>query len=489
MSNRRLISRRSFLTMLGIGSAGTPLIGRSSKLSLRKKTRPPNIILILADDLGWGDLGCYGHPYIKTPHLDRLAKQGTRFNQFYVNSPVCSPSRVSFMTGSYPTVHRIDGYLSNEKFNKERHLSNWLDPDATTVTDLFQQAGYATAHFGKWHLGRGETAPRPEDYSIDSHRIVPTVNAETWPQDQRDRYFNNKSTEYIVDETIQFLQANRDKPCFINVWTLLPHAKLQPTPEQLAVYDKLELNLDDPPFEGQMKQYLAQAKDATSQMRVYAASVTAMDAALGRLLQAVDDLALTNNTLLFFTSDNGPEDYNVGNARNGGMGYPGPFRGRKRSIYEGGIRVPAIVRWPERIQAGKVDDRSVLCAVDFLPTTCALAGVKIPTDIPLDGEDMSDILTGQSRKRTRPIVWYYRFGVYNTADYDPPTIAVRKDNWKFFVNVDGTQMELYDLMTDPAEAKNLAKERPIVVAELAKIGLDWYKQSIDPATGTGYIER
>lgn len=488
MANRSLINRRKFLAALGLGFAGTRLIGCSSTSPSNSETLPPNIILVLADDLGWGDLGCYGHPYIKTPHLDRLAKQGTQFTQYYVNSPVCSPSRVSFMTGNYPTAHRIDGYLSEETQNQERYLANWLDPDAITVTDLFQQAGYATAHFGKWHLGRGETAPTPEDFGIEKHRVVPTLNAKTWTRKQRDRYFNNKSTEYIVDESIQFMKANHNNPFLMNLWTLLPHAPLKPTPEQLAGYDKLEIDLEDPPFKGQMKNYLKQAEDAIGQMRVYAASVTAMDAALGRLFKALDDLELTNNTIVFFTSDNGPEDYNVGNAKNGGMGSTGPFRGRKRSIYEGGIRVPCIVSWPGHVPANQVDDQSIMCAVDFLPTMCGLAGIQIPTEIRSDGEDVSDMLMGQLRDREKPIIWYYRFGVYNTPDYDPPTIGVRKGDWKFFLNADRSQMELYDLSQDPAESKNLTQDHPSVVAELSKVALDWYQQSINPSTGTGYIQ-
>ncbi len=438
----------------------------------KPKTEKPNVIFILTDDLGWGDPDCFGHPYIKTPNLARLAKEGTRFTQFYVNNPVCSPSRTAFMTGHFPARHRIHRHFSHEKHNKYCGMPNWLDPEVTTLTDLLKKAGYATGHFGKWHLSGGNMpgAPNPSEYGIDDHRTC-TGSGPGW-NIGADPYFRAHSTGLFVDETIRFMKAHKDGPFFVNLWTLVPHATLKPTPEELEVYKDLKVDPDR--FKGTMRDYAKRAKNLDAQSKVYFAAVTGMDKALGRLFDALDEMGLADNTLIFFTSDNGPEDYHIGNAANAGMGTPGPFRGRKRSIYEGGVRESCIVRWPGKVPAGKVDETSVLTAVDLLPTLCKLAGATVP-DIQPDGEDISDILLGKPRPRTSPIYWDWRGGVAGERSYWPPSLAVREGDWKLLVNRDGSEAELYNIPKDPGEENNVAKQHPQIAERLAKKVLAWRK--------------
>lgn len=441
----------------------------------------PNVIFLLTDDQGWGDAAAWGHPYCKTPHLDRLTAEGRRFGQFYVANPVCSPSRTAFMTGRYPARFRIHGHFATHELNAARAMPDWLDPQVVTVTRQLQAAGYATGHFGKWHLGGGEGAPEPGEYGIDSHVTIVSNGPQLREKDSPpEPYWWGKSTGIIMDHAIAFLRQNKDKPFYLNIWTLVPHAKLDPTPEQLAVYQDLTPRADDPAFGRWTQDYYRAAKDLRSQMQVYAASITDLDTQVGRLLDTLEELGLEEKTILFFSSDNGPEDYHISNAANAGVGSPGPHRGRKRSIYEGGVRQPLVVRWPGKIQAGVFDQTSVVGAVDFLPTVCAITGVKLPADLELDGEDVSDILlSGRARARKGPLYWEWRSTVAGNPDYAPPPIAVRDGPWKLMISRDRSRVELYDIPNDPAETNNLAAARPEVVERLAKIALDW-KATLPP---------
>jgi N-acetylgalactosamine-6-sulfatase len=420
-----------------------------------QKGQPPNIIFILADDLGWGDLGCYGHPNIKTPGLDRLARQGTQFTQFYVNGSVCSPSRSAFMTGHFPARHRVHGHFADAALNEARGMPNWLDPTVVTLPRLLKQAGYSTAHFGKWHLGSGPGAPAPDVYGFEDHRTV-NANGPSW--DQTDRFFRARSTQLIVDETIRFIEQNRNKPFYVNVWSLLPHATLDPTEEQLKPYERFAPG-------GQVPH-----KGAT---QIYYASVSALDREIGRLLARLDELGLAANTLVFFSSDNGPEDIHIRNASHSGVGSSGPFRGRKRSLYEGGVRLPFLVRWPGHVPAGRVDNNSVLTAVDFLPTLSKLAAVEVPAQWKLDGEDVGDIFFGRSRARIMPILWEWRFNIAGDVLNRSPILAIREGDFKLLINPDRSRLELYNIPRDPSELHNLAQDHPEIVERLAKQVLAW----------------
>ncbi|HUT37096.1 MAG TPA: sulfatase-like hydrolase/transferase [Planctomycetota bacterium] len=465
-------TRRAFLERAGLGAAAMAL-PRWLMAAESPAGRKPNIVFLLTDDLGWGDPAVQGHPYMKTPSIDRLAREGAVFRQFYVANPVCSPSRTAFMTSHYPTRHHVHGHFATHEQNAARGMPDWLDPKATTVTALLKQAGYITAHFGKWHLGSGPGAPAPGEYGIDVHKTV-NSNGPSLGEEAKEPYFRANSTDRMADEAIRFMQANKDKPFYINFWTLLPHALLKPTPEQLRVYADLKPDPDAPAFQGPYKQYLKDAPDLKSQMQVFCASVTGLDAGIGRVLKALDDLGLTDNTIVVFSSDNGPEDYHVGNARNAGVGSPGPFNGRKRSLYEGGVRTPLIVRWPGHVAAGRVDSDSVIAGVDFLPTMCKLAGASLPPDLKPDGEDVSDMLTHASRPRTTPIFWEWIFPLAGNRSYRPPQLAVRDGKWKLFMNPNGSRIELYDIPADPAEATNLAEKNPDVVQRLSAELRAWH---------------
>jgi N-acetylgalactosamine-6-sulfatase len=420
------------------------------------RKRPPNFLFILADDLGWGDLGCYGHPTIRTPNLDRLARQGTLFTQFYVNAPVCSPSRTAFMTSHYPARHRVHGHFATAELNRERGMPNWLDPAAPTLPRLLKQAGYATGHFGKWHLGGGAGAPPPDAYGFDAHR---TLNSSGPGWDERDPYFRAKSSRLIADETIRFIEKNQERPFFVNFWSLVPHATLNPTGEQMEPYRRF--GPGGVPHKGAMQ--------------IFYASVTDLDEQIGRVLARLEELGLAGDTVVLFTSDNGPEDIHITNASHSGVGSPGPFRGRKRSLYEGGVRLPFVARCPGRIPAGRIDKDDVLTAVDLLPTVCRMADVRPPAGIASDGEDAGDILAGKSRPRTKPIFWEWRFRIHGDTLNRSPMLAVREGQWKLLFNPDRSRVELYDIPRDPSELNNLAPHQPEVVKRLSEKALAWQK--------------
>jgi arylsulfatase A-like enzyme len=454
--------------------------------------RPPNFIFILTDDMGWQDLVAFGHPYLKTPHLDRFVAESTRIKQFYVANPVCSPSRTAFMTSRYPASLAMHGHLATHEQNAARGMPNWLDPATPFLTRLLHDTGYATAHFGKWHLGHGPGAPSPGEYGFDVHATYnsagPLLGASEIEKFRRDHpdwkpkadlneehmpFYRAHSTRMIVDAALEFLREHRDRPSYMNLWTLLPHAPLNPTPEQRTPW--VDLSPRAEAFDSWMRDYAANAKDLRSQFQVYAASMADLDTQLGRLFSGLRELGLEQNTVVIFSSDNGPEDYRIGNAANAGVGSPGPLRARKRSLYEGGIRTPFLVRWPGHVPTGRTDETSVVAAVDLLPTVCAIAGVRLPDSLKCEGVDASDILLGRPRPRRGPLFWEWRFPVAGGGDYLPPRFAAREGDWKLFTNADRSRIELYNIPRDPEERANVAAQHPQIVERLVDSVLAWGK--------------
>ncbi len=417
----------------------------------------PNIIFILADDLGWGDLGCYGNTFLPTPNLDRLAKSGALFTNFYTNGSVCSPTRSAFFTSMYPARNRIHGHFATPEINTARGMSQWLDPAVPNLARTLQQAGYATAHVGKWHLGNNSGGPPIADYGFD---YVGSGEGGGAGVDKGDPFYRAKSSALFVDQGLKFIDGRGAKPFFLQLWMLVPHATLNPTAEQMAPFARFS-NPDLP---------------HKSARTIYYASVSDMDRQIGRLMDELEKRGLTESTAIFFSSDNGPEDIFVVNAGHSGVGSSGPFRGRKRSLYEGGVRVPFIASWPGKIPAGRVDDSSIVSGVDFMPTVCRLTGVPMPAGHAADGEDVSDILFGRSRARTQPLMWEWRFNIQGHIWNRSPQLAIRDGDWKLLLNPDRSRIELYDLPRDPMQAGNVADKHPEVVARLAEKVLAWHRQ-------------
>jgi N-acetylgalactosamine-6-sulfatase len=376
------------------------------------------------------------------------------------------------MTGQFPGRLGVHHVISSAAVNKKTGCIPFLDPKTPTITRLLKESGYVTGHFGKWHMGDVSGAPSPGDYGIDEHRTVVSVRgAPTW-EDANAPDAKPKSTTQIVDETIGFITANRDKPFYVNVWTRLPHAPLNPTAEQLKPYANL---VPDPklPYLGAMQFYLA--------------SVTDIDTQVGRLLAEIRALGLEKNTLVAFSSDNGPEFIETRSNRHCGAGSSGPFRGHKRSLYEGGVRVPFIVRWPDGgVPAGRVSD-AVLAAVDWVPTICSLAGIQPPAEATRDGENVPDILSGARRERRKPLFWEWRFPITGHVISRSPMAAIRDGKWKLFMNPDRSRVELYDIPADPSEMLNVAAQHPAEVERLAKQLAQWQavlpKGPVDPRAG------
>jgi arylsulfatase A-like enzyme len=416
----------------------------------------PNIIYILADDLGPGDLGCYGGKRIATPSIDRLAAEGTRFTQFYAASPVCSPSRCGLVTGQFPGRWRITSYLAEKKRNLGAEMADFLDPTAPSLPRAMREAGYCTAHFGKWHLGGGRDvtdAPKFAAYGYDEHAGTyespepdPDITATDWIWSDKDKVKRWKRTEFFVDKTLDFLRRNKDAPCFVNLWLDDVHTPW--IPNEAATK---ETNPNIP----------------TNLKRVG----EEMDRQIGRLIDGLKELGIDDKTLVVFSSDNGPYPHLAGRTQG--------LRGCKLSLYEGGIRLPFIVRWPGVTPAGATDETTVIGAVDMLPTLCRIAGAEAPKGVVLDGIDRSVALKGKRQaERGRPLMWEYGrnekfFGYPKQPSDRSPQLAIRDGNWKLLVNADGEGAELYDLSAGADETHNVIGEHADVAARLTKAVLDW----------------
>lgn len=397
----------------------------------------PNIIVLLCDDLGYGDLSCFAHPEIRTPHLDQLAREGTRFTDCYSASPVCSPSRAGLMTGRTPNRLGIRDWIPPQS-------GIFLRPAEITIAQLLKKAGYHTFHAGKWHLNSRTdgSEPTPGDAGFD-HWLYTQNNAA--PSHLNPRNFirngqpagplNGPSSHLVVAEATRWLDATQratDAPFFLNLWFHETHEPVAATEEFLALYPD-EKNPD---------------------RRHYLGAASQMDAAVGQLLRYLDDHGLRDNTFIYFSSDNGPETLKRYKSADRSYGSPGPLRGMKLHVTEAGYRVPGIIRWPGHVAAGATNAEPI-CNLDFLPTACALAGIAPPRDRALDGANLLPLFAGQPLVRPQPLYWQYDFSIGK-----PWTLALRDGPWKLLADATLTHVELYDLTADLGEKQNLAAQHP-----------------------------
>ncbi|MFD1771038.1 sulfatase-like hydrolase/transferase [Sphingobacterium suaedae] len=418
----------------------------------------PNIILILADDLGLGDIGCYFGRY-KTPNIDKIAEQGRRFTQYYSASPICSPSRVGILAGQIPAKLHFTTFLNTREDNRRKEQVDYLDPSVPTVAKLLKAGGYATAHFGKWHMGGGrdvQNAPNFDRYGFDEWASTyespdpdPALTATNWIWSDQDSVKRWNRTAYLVDKTLSFLKRHNGQPCYINLWTDDVH-----TPWIVS------------------DEYVGHRMEKPQSERNFEVVLAEFDRQLGRLLAGLVEMGVDQNTVLIFTSDNGPLP-NFRQDRSAGL------RGSKLSLYEGGIRMPFIIRWPEKIRKNSVDSLSVVSALDLLPTLVALAGVEVQGNMEIfDGEDRSAVWLGKPSSRKKPLYWEYgRNSTYFNTPKPPnrsPALAYRKGNWKFLMNIDGSQQELYDLECDPKEQHNLSMKHPKKIRRFRDRLMDWW---------------
>ncbi len=429
---------------------------------IRKSASKPNIIFILADDLGYGDLGCYGQKVIQTPHIDKLATEGMRFTDHYAGSTLCAPSRCCLMTGLH-TGHAVIRGNANVP----------LRPSDVTVARLLKEAGYATGIIGKWGLGEAESTGIPNKQGFDywfgylnqqhAHNYYPEylwrnqeqvklkneVNHMIGGRDRTPAGVATKRVEYSHDlfaaEALRFVEQNKDRTFFLYLAFTTPHANNEAGNKGMEV-----------PSYGPYAD-----KDWPEPQKGHAAMITRMDRDIGRLMAKLKELGLDNKTLVMFSSDNGPHKEGGGDPEF--FKSSGPLRGYKRALYEGGIRVPLIARWPGRIRAGSVSGH-VSAFWDFLPTCCDLAGVEAPEGI--DGVSIVPSLLGRSAQQKKHEYLYWEFHEQGKRQ------AVRMDDWKGVrLNVakepDGP-IELYNLKDDIGETKNVAAQNPTIVEKIEK---------------------
>lgn len=436
---------------------------------------PPNFVVVFIDDMGWGDFSCFGNTEVETENVDRLAKEGLRFEQFYVAAPICSPSRTALLTGQYPQRWQIGSYLADRKLNEDRGIAQWLDPAAPTLARTLHERGYATGHFGKWHMGGqrdvGE-APLIEEYGFDESltnfeglgpRVLPLLDDGDGKPAKKHALGSDKLgrgpirwadraevSAAFVDATIEFINRaeQEGKPFFVNVWPDDVHSPFHPIAERRG--------------------------DGSKRAR-YLGVLDSLDETLGRLFDRVrESETLRENTLILVCSDNGPEP----GAGSAGSFRGMPLRGSKGQLYEGGIRSPLIAWGPGFIpseKAGSVNRTSILSTLDVAPTLASLASVN-GEDQNLDGEPLPDVLLGKSEtSRTTPL-FFRRPPDRNTGpDGDLPDLAVRDGSWKLLCEYDGSNAQLYDLEADPGETKNLAAEQPDLVGKLTQEVVAWHE--------------
>jgi arylsulfatase A-like enzyme len=440
--------------------------------TIGKETKP-NIILIFIDDMGWADFSSFGNVDAQTPNIDKLASEGICFEQFYVNAPICSPSRVAISTGTYPQRWNITSYLAYRAKNSERGIANWLDPAAPMLARSLNNAGYATGHFGKWHMGgqRDVTdAPQITEYGFDKSltnfegmgsKLLPLTKdgngkvgkiwekAEilgapfTWMQ-------RSELTSGFIDAAIQFMgnAQKEQKPFYVNIWPDDVHSPFWPPYEEYGL-----------------------AKEA-GKRGLYLAVLEAMDQQFGKLfdyIQANDQLR--DNTLVLICSDNGPEL---------GAGSAGDLKGYKTHLYEGGIRSSLVVWGPGFIDSkvnGTRNKESLFSAVDLMPSLLEFTGTKPPENYNSDGENVITTIIGKTNTSRKSPIYYSR--PPDRKDYygfeNLPDLAIREGDWKLLCDYDGGRQELYDIVNDPGEYHNLSDAHPDRANTMTQEVMAWYQ--------------
>lgn len=433
------------------------------------ETSHPNFIVFLTDDQGWGDLACYGHPVIKSPNLDRFAAEGLRLTQCYAACSVCSPSRSAILTGRTPYRNGVWRWIPS---GSQYHLRK----SEITIASVLKNRGYETCHTGKWHLNgkfNSDSQPQPDDHGYD-HWMATQNNASPHHMNPVNYVRNRKavgrmegpSAVIAANEAISWLKTRKDDdtPFFITVWTHEPHLPIESAPEYMKPYADIE-------DEG---------------LRQHHGNITQMDDAFGKLMAAVDEMGYRDNTVVFFTSDNGPEGKGTSGRTRGSTG---GLRGRKRHTHEGGIRVPGIIRWPGHIQAGSTSEVPVIGS-DIFTTICDIADIPLPDDRTIDGASLLPLFEGKPVQRTQPLYWRNHLAPQEFR------VGLRIGDWKIVGSDDLTSFELYNIAKDPHETENLAESEPKRFAELRqrlidhdasvlKEGPDWWKNDVKKPSRRG----
>jgi arylsulfatase A len=463
------MKRREFLKAVGCGISSIALSG-SADAAQRARfgagRRRPNIVFIIADDLGYAEVGCYGQKKIRTPNIDKLATEGMKFTQHYSGNPVCAPSRCVLMTGKHSGHSQV---RNNKQVGGQEGWQlgstiggQWpLEAGTITVARILQEAGYTTGAFGKWGLGRVGTTGDPNKQGFDhffgyicqrqAHTYYPNHlwrdGKVEWIEANKDGKEGAYSHDLIANEALKFVKANKDRSFFLYVPFTIPHVALQVPEDSLAEYRG---KWPDPPYTGD-KGYFPHPNPRAC----YAAMVTRMDRDVGRIMSLLKELDIEDNTIVMFTSDNGPT-FN-GGSDSEFFESARPLRGLKASVYEGGIRVPFIVRWPGKIKAGSTSEH--ICAFwDFLPTCCGLIGVDAPGGI--DGISMLSTFLGQSGKQKKHEYLYWELQGQQ---------AVRMGRWKAVRPRPDRKIQLYDLDKDIGEQNDIADANPDIVTKMADI--------------------
>ena len=441
----------------------------------------PNVVLIVADDLGWADVGFHGGP-IDTPSIDRLAAEGVRLERFYA-TPICSPTRAALMTGRDPMRLGV-AYATIMPWSNVG-----IHPDERFMAQAFKEAGYQTAAIGKWHLGHAQQTYHPNARGFDHFYGHLHTEVGYFPpfasQGGRDFQRNGKSIDedgyesfLLADEAVRWIeQRDADRPFFLYLPFLAPHTPLQAPPDLIEKYRSLNDNTEASRSRSDRTNLIASLTLQDSARGIYAAVVDAMDQAIGQVLAVLDATGQADNTIVWFLSDNGGATYASGGA------YNYPLRGGKGETFEGGIRVPAVVRWPDRLAAAQRED-SIMTAMDLYPTLAAFAGVSTAGGFRLDGRDLSKAVAGESDARRRDLVFF----AAETPIRGHFSLTAFNDDWKLVQEVQQGLLaaevtnHLFRIPEDPYERLNLAEQHPDRVADLAEAIRRW--RLLHPVNGT-----
>ena len=427
------ITRREFLAAAGVGAVGLTAVGRlalGQAAAIAPTGKPLNILLILADDLGYHDLGCYGSTLVETPAIDRLAKEGLRFTNAYAACPVCSPTRASILTGKYPArLHLTDFIPGKEAADEKLLIPDWtkrLVPEEVTLAEVLKAAGYRTGIIGKWHL-----EGKPADHGFDEDPVPNHAPKRGEPD----------LTRQQAQTAAAFIERHKEQPFFCYLSFNAVHAPMVPREELL-------------------KKYEAKVRPGTKPGAAYLAVTEEMDRAIDLVLKKIDDLGLRDRTLVVFMSDNGGFMGTTTNA---------PLRGFKGQLYEGGIRVPLIVRWPGVVKPGTTSD-AVVTSADQYPTLLEIA--HAPGDAKhnagVDGRSLVPLLKGGAAPQRSAVYWHYPH--YHAGK---PSGAVRSGDWKLIEFYEDSRVELYNLKDDPVETKDLAQTNAPKAKELQGLLANW----------------